>query len=292
MNNINYVTCADIGGSHITTSIVDLNDQSVIRDTFSRKEVNAKGTWPDIRQAWVETMKLANTKGGFEVEKVALAMPGPFDYANGISYITGLDKYEAIYGLNIRELLAEELGIEPENVRFRNDAEATIAGEFFAGAGRGYANVMGVTLGTGFGSAQFASNYCRDLNLGSKAFNDTIADDYFSTRWFLKTYYEMTGMSLSNGVKELSEMKMDNIAKKMIFSEFGINMVDFLASPIDQLKPDILLLCGNIAKAAPFFLPYLRKHLNVPIELATLGEQAPLIGAAAVFQYEQIMRNS
>jgi glucokinase len=284
MNNNNYVICADIGSSHITTSVVNLADQAIIPDTFSRKEVNAAGSWAKIRSTWVEVIKRANARMGFNVDKVALAMPGPFDYANGISYITGPNKYEAIYGLNIRELLSAELGFEPENVKFRNNAEATITGEVLAGAGRGYGNVIGITLGAGLGAAQFAANHCRDLNLGSKAFKDTIADDYFSTRWFLTAYYEMTGQSLSSGVKELATMKVDDIAKTMVFNEFAVNLGDFLASPIDQFKPDVLLLCGNIAKAAPFFLPYLKKHLNVRIELATLGEQAPLIGAAAVFQ--------
>ena len=49
-------------------------------------------------------------------------MPGPFDYEEGISYIAGNDKYEAFYGLNVKNMLADELKIKPSNILMKNDA--------------------------------------------------------------------------------------------------------------------------------------------------------------------------
>lgn len=287
-NVIKYVTCADIGGSHITAAVIDLDDRTMVDGTFIRLEVNSKGTWATIIGTWIEALKKANEGLGYSVRHVALAMPGPFDYDNGISYITGLNKYEAIYGLNVKQLLAEELKIAAENIKFRNDAEATIAGEVLAGVGINYKNVMGVTLGTGFGSAQFIKSRSRDLNLGSEPFKDTIADDYMSTRWFLKTYFERTGISLSGGVKELASIAATNSMARELFKEFADNMSTFLAQPILLNKPEVLILCGNIAKASPYFLAHLKKRLNANIKLATLGEQAALIGAAALFQSQLV----
>jgi len=287
-NTIKYVTCADIGGSHITVAVIDLDDHSMVDGTLIRLEVNSKATWANILATWMEALTKSNSVLGSHVSHLGLAMPGPFDYKNGVSFIRGLSKYEAIYGLNIKQLLAEELNVNPENIKFRNDAEATIAGEVLAGAGMNYHNVIGVTLGTGFGSAQFIEQQCSDLNLGSEPFKETIADDYLSTRWFLKSYFEKTGLSLTGGVKELAEIAADNSTARELFKEFGDNMGTFLKAPLQLNDPEALILCGNIAKASSYFLPNLKKHLSTNIKLAVLGELAPLIGAAVLFQTNPI----
>ena len=36
---------------------------------------------------------------------IGIAIPGPFDYGNGISLIKDLEKYESLYGTNIKETL-------------------------------------------------------------------------------------------------------------------------------------------------------------------------------------------
>ncbi|MDF2432341.1 MAG: hypothetical protein JWP44_1972 [Mucilaginibacter sp.] len=169
-------------------------------------------------------------------------------------------------------------------ILFRNDAEATIAGEVLMGAGKDYQAVMGLTLGTGFGSAYNKNGITKDINLGSEPYRDSIADDYFSTRWFLRRYNELTGKTLTDGVKELSTLAEKSDVARDIFKEFAINMVDFLSRPIKQIGPEVLIICGNIAKASAFFLPYLAEGLSSTIvKLAQLGEHAPLIGAAAIF---------
>jgi glucokinase len=287
-NAVKYVICADIGGSHITAAIINLEERCIVDDTFTRLEVNSKGTRTDIMNTWIRALKKANEASGSSAQHVALAMPGPFDYIKGISYITGLNKYEAIFGLNIKQLFAEGLDIDAHHIRFRNDAEATIAGEVLAGAGQYFDNVMGLTLGTGFGSAQFTNNRSRDLDLGSQPFKDTIADDYMSTRWFLKTYFERTGISLTDGVKELASIADTNRTARDLFREFAENMAAFLAGPIKQNQPEILLLCGNIAKSSPYFLTHLKNNLSVDIQLATLGERSALIGASDLFQSQLV----
>jgi glucokinase len=186
--------------------------------------------------------------------------------------------------MNIRNYFSDILKLDPGLVRFRNDAESTIAGEVLAGAGKDCSRVLGITLGTGFGSAFSEKNITRDINLGSEFYKDSIADDYLSTRWFLSRYYELTGMSLAGGVKELAELAPKNAVARDIFKEFALNLSDFLSGPVRQLEPEVLIICGNIAKASEFFLPYLTSKLNtLPHRLAQLGENAPLIGAAAMF---------
>ncbi len=52
--------------------------------------------------------------------------------------------------MDIKQYFAGLLLLDPSLIKFRNDAESTIAGEVLAGAGKGFESVMGVTLGTGF----------------------------------------------------------------------------------------------------------------------------------------------
>ncbi len=280
------ILTADIGGSHISTGIYIVNTCTIQEGSVIREEVLSKGSADDILTSWGSAFKHVLKNSGQPVTGLSVAMPGPFDYEKGISYIKGLDKYEALYGLNIKEMLAGLLKLDPQMIRFRNDAESTIAGEVLAGAGKEFDKVIGVTLGTGFGSAYSENKITKDINLGSEPYKDSIADDYLSTRWFLRRYKELTGIVLTGGVKELSLIAKKSKVAQDIFKEFAVNMADFLKKPVGQLKPEVLIICGNIAKASGFFLPELTKALHpLPIKLAQLGENAPLIGAAATFDH-------
>ena len=77
--------------------------------------------------------------------------PGPFDYARGIAWLD--HKLEALYGVDLRAPLADGLGLPPEAITFVNDADAFLLGEWWAGAAAGQRRAVGVTLGTGIGSA-------------------------------------------------------------------------------------------------------------------------------------------
>jgi glucokinase len=279
-----YILTADIGGSHITTGICELGTYFILPDSLARTGLSSKASAKIILDSWSDAFRQTIKSVSVPISGLALAMPGPFDYDKGISYIKGLNKYEAIYGMDIKAHLAEELNLHPDHIRFRNDAEATIAGEVLAGAGKGYQNVMGITLGTGFGSAHCINNITQDINLGSEPFKNTIADDILSTRWFLKQYYEATGISAA-GVKELALIAEESKVSRDIFSQFAVNLSDFLEAPIERLKPEVLIVCGNIARASKLFLPYVKKRLtSTTIITGELGENAALIGAAGLFE--------
>lgn len=286
INNLSspYILTADIGGSHITVGICDLQNYTILKEYTTRVEIDSKGTADNILNSWAGSFQQVLKNTSLPVSGLSVAMPGPFDYEKGISYIKGLNKYEALYGMDIKQYLADLLNLDPQLVRFRNDAESTIAGEILAGAGKGDGRVMGITLGTGFGSAYSENKITKDINLGSHPYKDTIADDYLSTRWFLKRYKEITGISLTGGVKQLSELAEQDVIVQGVFKEFALNMSDFLSEPVERLNPEVLIMCGNIAKAFRFFLPYITGVLNsITIKLAQLDENAPLIGAAAMF---------
>lgn len=283
----NYIISADIGGSHITAAIIDVDQKKVLDYTRKRAHVDCQGTAEEILAAWILGISETRDRFGLAIDRLALAMPGPFDYGSGISYIKGLQKYEALYQLNIKELLATGLAIPSEHIRFRNDAEAFLHGEVIAGAGAGVDKVVGITLGTGMGSAVSNFGITTDANWGSDTFGNSIADDYFSTRWFLKAYSLVSSVHCVN-VKELAELAQADQRAAGIFASFAKNFASFITNKLMNENPDVLVIGGNISKAHTLFLETLRMHLAPYLDpsciyIAGLGEDAALIGAAFTF---------
>lgn len=287
MNNDKYIIGADIGGTHITAAVINLTNKTIIESTRTRLSVDCNGTPAEILGVWADGLKYTLKNFSEPVGMIAIAMPGPFDYKSGISYIRGLGKYESIYGLNIKQYLANELNVEPDAILFRNDAEAFLHGEVFAGAGLGFKKVIGITLGTGLGSAKSVNGVTEDVNRGSSKFGNTIADDYMSTRWFVRRYQELTGKAIAN-VKELTLVYDSDNHVQYIFKEFTDNLTLFLKDFINDEKPELIVIGGNIAKASRLFLPALKLQLaayfgEIAIKIAELGEDSSLMGAAAAF---------
>jgi len=277
---------SDIGGSHITTALIRLSSGEIIKETQKRNPVDCNGTAQEIINTWGETIK-QTFKDYPGNKKIGIAMPGPFDYENGISYIKGLNKYEVLYALNIKQLLAEKLDIEEDNIIFKNDAGCFLQGEIFAGAAREFNKAVGLTLGTGFGSAIGKDGVAVDAEFFSMPFLKGRAEDYFSTKWFVKRYHELSGELVSN-VKELCDrVNYSSIAKK-VFLEFSNNLATFLEEVIPSINPDIIIIGGNITHAKEYFLKELQvellaRQINIGVKISELGEDAALIGAASLW---------
>jgi len=277
----------DIGGSHITAALVDLEDRSIIEGTWHRERVNGKGTAEEIIDAWAAVIK--DVAVGLDAANlvIGIGVPGPFNYEEGISLMKNQDKYDTLYGLNVKELLAARLNTSPKNIQFINDAGCFLQGEGFSGAARDFKSAIGLTLGTGLGSAIYDGHQSKDADRWCAPFKDSIAEDYISTRWFIKRYAAISGRTVKD-VKALTEMMGEDARIAGIFEEFGTNLGEFLVPFIQQEKPEVVVLGGNIANAAALFTPAVYKvldsnNIHVPLRVAMLGESAAVIGAASLW---------
>lgn len=284
MSKDKYVLGIDIGGSHITAAVIDMQQRNILKKTYTRERVNSHGSVEQIMLTWCEAIKTAYKKADLAVGCLGIAMPGPFDYDNGISYIAGNDKYAAFYGINVKELLASELNISKDQILMSNDAACFLAGEVFAGTAGQQHKVIGITLGTGLGSSVYTDGEIYDANLWCTPFLAGIAEDYLSTRWFLKRYYELTGLNILN-VKELTLLYEDHPTVRKIFAEFSLNLAHFLKDFQQQTGAEAIIIGGNIANASPYFLSGLTKsfhsdNISPQIHISQLNEDAALVGAA------------
>lgn len=290
MNNSqeDIVLGIDIGGSHISAALVDTLSCTIKEETFTRARINSKGTTEEILAGWHEGILACLKAGNHSGElKLAVAMPGPFDYENGVSFITGLDKYEALYGVNVKEYLSEQLRIPTSNILFRNDAEAFLAGEIKANTYPTLVKTLGITLGTGLGSALSENGITHDANFAVTPFRGAIAEEYLSTRWFVARFAELTGTTVKD-VKEILLQIRYTKEIEVLFEEFSQNLSQFLNKIMKQEQFQTLIIGGNIAKTADKFLAQLLTQLNqtnskLNIHLANLGEASAIIGAALLF---------
>jgi glucokinase len=175
--------------------------------------------------------------------------------------------------------------MQVDQIRFINDAECFLRGEAFCGAAKYFNSALGLTLGTGLGTAWYRDGVAEDAALWDSSFKDGIAEDYLGSAWFINRYKELTGIKIKN-VKELVLITDADPEAKYVFNEFGENLADFLGPFINKNKPQALVIGGNIAKAYDLFYPSLdsgfkKQSINISLLTAKLGEEAALIGAAS-----------
>lgn len=202
-------------------------------------------------------------------DRVALAIPEPFDYERGISLMT--HKFAALRGVPVADELAARLGRrrdETPMVRCCNDAAAAVVGEAIAGAGVGYGRVLGLTLGTGLGAALVVGG--RPIaesggvvagELWAEVLPDGgTADDLFSARGF------MAALEQGDATP----------------AEWGRRFGRFLRPVLDAVEADVVVLGGGGTMSFPDFGPALTAELDVPVVVARLDRWAPIVGAAAI----------
>jgi len=285
----------DIGGSHITSAAVDIKNSKILSETYFRGSVNSKASKDHIFKDWSKVInKTINSLNTNEPISIGFAMPGPFQYKEGRAMFKKNNKYESLYDVSVIEELIEYIIDKNIELRFLNDASSFGVGGQLSSQFRENKRVVAITIGTGFGAA-FLKDKCPIINdelvpeqgcLWNKYYKDSIADDYFSTRWFISSYSNLSGKTGIEGVKDI--VTFDDIYSKQVFQEFSNNLAAFMFPYLLTFKADLLLIGGNIAKSHKLFLPLIledwkRKGMEIPVQIIQKSEETNLIGAAYLF---------
>jgi glucokinase len=300
MNNTHIAIGIDIGGSHISCGAVDLEINELIPGTCFESKVDNKASADEILKSWVSAIQQTiDVVGKDQIAGIGFAMPGPFDYARGIALFERVEKYLNLYNVHVDNEIRARLGLPSTMpVRFINDATAFAIAEAWIGVGKDFANIIALTLGTGFGSAFIADGIpvlegetVPEMGcVWHLPFGEGIADDYFSTRWFEKSYLKLAGKPV-DGVKEISELfDYDEVAHQLLV-EYGTNMGDFLAPWIKKFDAGQIVIGGNITGAFDKFGNYLLQSLanhgiSTGVSLSILRENAAIIGSARLIDNE------
>jgi glucokinase len=284
----------DVGGSSIKSGYVARGNHTVAG--FRTDPINSYGsseeiitTLTGVIYAQIEQIRTARLSG------VGIGFPGPFDYAEGICRMQGISpiggpgsrgKFDTISGLNLRDELRHRLDLLELEIKFRNDAEAAIVGEAKYGSGRGYHRLIGITLGTGMGSAFLIDGVRLTAGAGvppggwlfKEPVADLQADDVFSTRGMLSRLAQ-EGVEFSSVKQAALAARGGEEAALHAFRAFGAELGSFLRPFTIAFAAESVLVLGGIANAFDLFSLPLGRELPAPALSGVLGAHAGLLGA-------------
>lgn len=291
----------DIGGSHISSAAVNNDNFKIIPGTYFSGAVDSKASKEVIIEKWAviinQTIEMLQETQKILPEEtigIAFSMPGPFQYQTGIAMFEGNDKFESLYNVSVSDELLKYLTTQNISFRFLNDASCFGVGGVLQQESTENNKVIAITLGTGFGAAFLdnklpvtqGSNVPNNGCLWDKQFKDSIADNYFSTRWFLNQYEGITGEKLTDGVKEIAGI--DNYSTAKIFDDFANNLSSFLTPYIIDFEANLLVIGGNIAKSYRLFLPKLKENfknnnIDIAVSIIENTEETSVLGSSYLF---------
>ncbi|RZU19075.1 glucokinase [Kribbella rubisoli] len=270
------VAVLEIGGSHVTAAVVRPATWDVTE--VDRAKLESQAAAEVVVGQLAETARKLPLANG-----LAVALPGPFDFGTGVAWYRGQGKFDQLYGFNLGAALSAELGID--RLLFMNDAEAFAVGEWTAGEVRGVEHCLGVTIGTGIGTAFLADGLVvregGTVPPGGELYKTTYAgkplEDSISARAILRRYADRTGTEAA-GVKEIADQARagDTAAHEVLtacFTDLAAALEPWLA----RFAVTKTVLGGSISGAFDLVTP----ALPFPVSATHDTEHSALIGAAA-----------
>jgi glucokinase len=276
----------EIGGTHVTSTLVSVDARGVDRASMQRIDLATDRTRDELVRSIVAAARRLSRP---EVARWGVATPGPFDYARGVSLIRGVAKLEALYGVDLRAELSEALSLRADDVTFLNDADAFLIGEWWAGAAHGHDRAMGVTLGTGLGSAFMVGgqiidtdpNVPPDGRLDLVPFRGAAVEEALSRRGLRAAY----GQDGPDVVEIARRARAGERHAAEVLHRFGSGLGLFLAPWVERFAPTCVVLGGSIARSWDLWSEDFRAACSPDTDLTWYGvaehlDEAPLLGAA------------
>jgi glucokinase len=273
------IAALDIGGTHVSAARVDLTARRAEQHVRVEYEPQADR---DVLLDGI--LGAASSVSSPAVGAVGVSVPGPFDYANGVCTIRGLGKLEALYGVDLRRELAQACAVEAGAVVFLNDAEAFLLGEAGYGVARGHARAIGLTLGTGLGSAflvdgaivREGTGVPPDGDIHVLQFRGAPVEDRISARGLRARTND------GRDVRELAHAARAGEAEaRRAFDAFSADLTEFLEPCVRAFAPTCVVVGGSIARTWDLIGATLKAAFwQVKVTRAARLDEAALFGAA------------
>jgi glucokinase len=277
----------DVGGSHISAAVFH-NESCALSNVVSAgyPAEQTVATFLDVLES-LATQASSRETG---ILGAGLAMPGPFDYDAGVSWME--HKLPYLYAVDLRAAFAARRGWQPGQVRFLNDAAAYLLGEVRAGAARNVARAVVITLGTGIGSGFAVNGEVVRSGTGvppggeiwNLPFAGGIIEDQVSTRALQASYKQRTGND--SEVSAIAAAAATDPLAAAVFSDFGHHLGEALRAVVSDFAPQVVVLGGGISRSAQLFVPAAQQELEglgIELRIAQLMDNAPLTGAGAAW---------
>lgn len=245
----------DLGGTNVRAALVD--GASIIR--IEKASCPAKGTQEEVIEA---IAALIETLICDEVISIGIGVPSVVDTAKGIVYnVANIPSWQEVH---LKEIFEKRFGIP---VHVNNDANCFSLGESHFGQGRGYKDVVGITLGTGVGSGIIINGHLYEGRnagageIGCLSYLDKDYESYCSTPFFVA--HNTTGAELA------AKAQAGNAAAQALWDEFGHHLGELVKAALFAYDPEAIIFGGGIAAGYPHFEAAMRKTVETfPFETA------------------------
>ena len=307
-----YIYGIDIGGTTVKMGLFDeKGDMLENWEIVTRKENNGENILPDI----VKSIKEKNTEKSIETDDIlgiGMGVPGPITEDGRVLKCANLG-----WGIfSVADEMSKLTGVE--KVKVGNDANVAALGEQWRGGGRGFDNIVMVTLGTGVGGGIIMDGKILTGENGAAGEIGHITVNPKETltcgcgcKGCLEQYSSATGvirmakerLEASDKPSELRKFAADEIGGKEVFdaykagdelaaeavNEFAIYLGMGLGNVASVVDTQAFVIGGGLSKNGPVVIDIVKEQYkknvmfalkNTEFRLAELGNDAGIYGAA------------
>ena len=281
MDTKSIIFVLDAGGTGFKFSAVQ--DYKEIIEPFTIK--TASDTLEEQLNKIIEGFRRTEELCG-KPAAISFCFPGPADYTNGIiGDLANLPLFRG--GVALKDMLENEFKVP---VYINNDGDLFAYGEALggvlheinamlekAGNPKRYKNLVGLTLGTGFGGGVVLDGKLLqgDNSAGAEVwcmrnilYPQTSAEDSISIRGVRRVYAREAGIEFNDAPQpfDIYEIAMGNKegnkdAALKAWDEFAIVLADIIAN-IATVVDGIVVLGGGLSGASKIFMPKVVELLN------------------------------
>lgn len=300
----------DIGGTSVKIGMFKQGE--ILEEKWeipTRREDKGKYVLSDINRAIQQKMKDRNISSE-QIQGIGFGVPGPIR-ADG-TVLTCANLGWGVF--NVVEEASKITGIS--NVKVANDANVATLGEMWKGGGKGFRNIVMITLGTGVGGGVIINGQIVAGANGAAGEIGHLTVNYdekdacgCGKHGCLEQFASATGI-----VKEARRMlkrtdkpskirELQHLSAKVIFDAakegdgMCLELVDqlgrYLAIAASHVAgivdPEVFVIGGGVSRAGQFLIDAIKKHYNEfaiyalkdkEFHLAELGNDAGMYGCA------------
>lgn len=306
-----YIYGIDIGGTTVKMGLFDEKGDMLEKwEIVTRKENNGENILHDI----VKSIKEKNSEKSIETDDIlgiGMGVPGPITEDGRVLKCANLG-----WGIfSVADEMSKLTGVK--KVKVGNDANVAALGEQWRGGGRGFDNIVMVTLGTGVGGGIIMNGKILTGENGAAGEIGHITVNPKETltcgcgcKGCLEQYSSATGvirlakerLEASDKPSELRKFADDQIGGKEVFDaykagdELAAEAVDEFAAYLGMglgnvasvVDTQAFVIGGGLSKNGPIVIELIKKQYeknvmfalkNTEFRLAELGNDAGMYGA-------------
>lgn len=302
----------DIGGTSVKIGMFEITGELLDKwEVETRKENGGEYILPDIAASIREKVSKMGLDLKNDIAGVGMGVPGPVMPDGYVEVCVNLGWRD----LNPQELLSSLLDGIP--VKSGNDANVAALGEMWQGGGKGYSDIIMITLGTGVGggviidqkivagkhglAGEIGHVHVRDdewehCNCGGVGCVEQVCSATGIAREARRTMAasdkpsslrrfgdEVSAKDVLDAAKEGDQLALE------VMEVVGHYLGLALAHACMIVDPEIFVIGGGVSRAGQFLIDVIEKHYQhftpmsqnkAKLGLATLGNDAGIYGAA------------